>query len=942
MRNAFNRTLRSTASWTVSLPVALLFATGAQAQTVTNDPADPPSRQAGAGNSGTEGEIIVTGSRITRMGFDQPTPTTVIGDVELRQGARPNIQQVLNDLPQVRATTTPQVSNGNTSTGTAPVDLRGLGTARTLTLINGRRFVGENNLNFIPASLVQRMEVVTGGASAAWGSGAVAGVVNILLNTDFTGVSVSGQSGISSRGDGYRYGGDAAFGTRFADGRGHFMVGAEYIKDTGILERRTRPALNSPNFVPSGTGLELVPDVNFGNVTVGGLITSGVLAGQTFNPDGTLRPFRGGTPVGTARFPVNMIGGADGIQLYDTIPVSSPFERLSTYARLSYDVGGATFWVDGTYGRSLSNAPFFGDYTVGGALGLPYLTIQASNPFLSPTIRSQLAAAGQSSFTLGRYFNDVLRLQFRGLRENIEGAVGVEGTFGGGFTYKAWYSHGEVKSDQAMRNSRLVRQFNNAINAVSSGGQIVCGINADAITTNDDPACRPLNPFGANAASPESLAYITGTQRAFGTTKLDSAAFQVQGDLFSLWAGPVTVAIGGEARWEEQLASRDAFTIANVTNFGIPLFTSDTQGGFNVKEGFAEVALPLLDTRALKLDANGAARYSDYSTSGGIWAWKFGGTARLFNDLLLRATHSRDIRAPNIGELFAVRSLNIGTLNDQNRTPYQGTPGYNPAPSAVRTFTGGNPDLRPEISKTTVLGAAYSPSFMRGFSVSVDYYDIRINGAIASLNASALTLACANGNQSACDRVTRDSTGTVVEVAANQQNLAVLETKGIDIEATYLVDLSSLSARVPGTLRLRALATHVDELVFDTGVPAFAGATTTRVDTAGDVGDSVVRSTPKWRGTFIATYQNEQFGFDIRTRYIGGGNYDRLRTTLINNRIASRTYVDIGLQFKVEDRFTLFGNVNNVFDRKPPLTTVSNTLYDVVGTYFTAGARVRF
>lgn len=940
MRNAFNRTLRSTTSCSIGIALAVGLASTAHAQTAGNDPANPPAVQAGA-DAGDD-TIVVTGSRIAREGFDQPTPTTVIGEVELRQGARPNIQQVLNDLPQVRGTTTPQVSNGNTSTGTAPVDLRGLGTQRTLTLFNGRRFVGENNLNFVPASLVKRVEVVTGGASAAWGSGAVAGVVNILLDTEFTGVSIGAQSGISSRGDGYRYGVDAAFGTDFAGGRGHFLIGGEYVNDTGVLARSTRPALNSPNFVPQGTGQALVGDVNFGNVTVGGLITSGVLAGQTFNPDGTLSAFRRGTGVGAAAFPINMIGGADGINLYDTIPVSSPFERLSTYARLSYEVGDATFWIDGTYGRSLSNAPFFGDYTVGGALGLPYLTIQASNPYLSQPIRDRLAAAGETSFTLGRYFNDILQLQFRGLRENIEGAIGVDGTFGNGFRYRAWYSHGEVKSDQAMKNSRLVRQFANALGAVSSGGQIVCGINADAITTNDDAACRPINPFGAYNASPEALAYVTGTQRAFGTTKLDSAGFEVQGDLFSLWAGPVTVAVGGEARWEEQLASRDAFTIANVTNFGIPVFTSDTQGGFNVKEGFVEVALPLLDSEALKFDLNGAARYSDYSTSGGIWAWKVGGTGRLFQDILLRATHSRDIRAPNIGELFAVRSINIGVLNDQNRAPYQNTPGYNPAPTAVRTFTGGNPNLTPEISKTTVLGASFSPSFMRGFNLSVDYYDIRINGAIAALNGSQLTLACANGNQSACANVTRDGTGTVIEVAANQQNLATLETKGFDIEASYLLDLASVSNGLDGSLRLRALATYVDQLVFDTGVPAFAGATTTRVDTAGDVGDNVLRSTPKWRGTFTATYQGDVVGFDIRARYIGGGNYDRLRTTLIDNRIGSRTYVDLGVQFKVADRFTLFGNVNNLFDRDPPLTTVSNFLYDVVGTYYTAGARVRF
>lgn len=904
-----------------ALAIGLCVAVPAAAQTASETVAE------------NDEEILVTGSRIARAGFDQPTPTTVIGEGELRLGARPNIQQVLNDLPQIRPTTTPSVSNGNTSTGTAPVDMRGLGSNRTLVLLDGRRFVGEGNLNFIPTNLVERVEVVTGGASAAWGSGAVAGVVNILLDKDYDGLSIGGNVGVSSRGDGFRYGFDAKFGTSFADGRGHFIIGGEYVKDRGVINRSSRPQLNSPDFIPSGTGSELVRDVNFGNVTLGGLITSGVLAGQTFNPDGTLRDFRRGTSIGAGAFPLQMVGGEDGINLYDTIPVSSPFERLSTYARLSYEVGDATFWVDGSYARALSNAPFFGDYTVGGALGLPYLTIQADNPFLSPAIQSQLAAAGETSFTFGRYFNDILQLKFRGLRVSKEAAIGVDGTFGNGFRYKAWYSHGEVDSEQAMANTRLARQFNNAINAVSSGGQIVCAINADASTANDDPACRPLNPFGALSSSPEARDYVTGTQQSFGTTKLDSAGAEIQGDLFSLWAGPVTVAVGAEARWEEQVASRDDFTVANVTNFGIPVFTSDTSGRFSVKEAFGEIALPLLDIdNAIEVDLSGAARYSDYSTSGGIWTWKAGGTVRLFNDLLLRATRSRDIRSPSIAELFAVRSINIGPLNDQDDP--EGRLAANPltydsTPSAVRTYTGGNADLVPEVSYTTALGATYSPSYVPGFSASVDYYKIKINGAITALSGSNLTLACFRGSTAACDRITRDATGTVVEVAANQQNIASFETSGFDMEASYVANLGA-----GGSIRLRALATYVDKLVFDTGL--------SRVETAGDVGDSVQRATPKWRGTLSATYEDDNVGFDIRARYIGGGNYDRTRTTLINNKIGARTYVDIGARFKVDDRFTMFANVNNVFDRKPPLVTVNSTLYDVVGTYATIGARVDF
>ena len=325
-----SRSSKRMCAWLGGVSVAAMLAFGfpgaALAQATGASPADTPlPEQAGEGESGTEGEIVVTGSRINSAGFDQPTPTTVLGDVELRQGARPNIQQILNDQPQFRPTVTPQVSVGNTSTGTAPVDLRGLGTQRTLTLIEGRRFVGRNNLNFVPTNLIERVEVVTGGASAAWGSDAVAGVVNILLRDKLDGLSLGAQAGLSSRGDGARYGLDGSFGLPFAGGAGQFLIGAEYVEDQGILDRNSRRNLGSAGiarvspFSATDLSTQLVRDVNFGNTAPDGLITSGVLAGQVFNSDGTLRPFRTGAPLGPGAFPGQVLGGADAVGLYDFI-----------------------------------------------------------------------------------------------------------------------------------------------------------------------------------------------------------------------------------------------------------------------------------------------------------------------------------------------------------------------------------------------------------------------------------------------------------------------------------------------------------------------------------------------------------------------------------------------------------------------------------------------
>lgn len=900
----------------IALAIALANASSALAQTV---PANVTEADAGT----TSDDIVVTGSRIERAGFDQPTPTTVVGAAEIRQGARANLSQVLNDQPQFRPTTTPATSIGNTTgSGAAPVDLRGLGQARTLTLLNGRRFVGENNLNFVPIGLVERLEVVTGGASAAWGSGAVAGVVNIILKDKLEGITLGAQSGVSSRGDGQRYGFDGSFGTHFAGGNGHFMIGAEYLDDKGIPDRHSRQNLNSPGIVTVRPGVtQLVEDVNYTDRSHAGVITTGVLRGQTFNQDGSLRAWSGPNALG--------VGGADAVNLYDDIYAATPFKRLNVYGRLSYDVGGATLWVDGSYGRASTNYPFFPD------LGQQILTISANNPFLSQSIRTRLANAGESSFTFGRIFKDSFTWVFDSMRENKEGAIGIDGKFGNGWKYHAHFSHGELFQNAQLKNSIITANFAKAINAATNtSGQIVCAVNADAISTNDDPACAPINPFGENNISKAAHDYVTGTQQSLTTTKLDSAGASLQGDLFNLWAGPLTVAVGAEARWEEQTQSRGALSRAGA--FAPNVYSSDLNGGFNVKEGFAEAALPLLDAKDVaKVDFNAAARYSHYSTSGGIWAWKLGGTARLFNDVLLRATRSRDIRSANITELFATQRINIGPQVDLDTAGRLGViPGYTNTPAEVTTFSGGNPNLVPEISSTFTAGATFSPSFFKGFNLSVDYYDIKIEGAITTLTASNLTLACKNGSASACARLVRDPvTQTLKTAFANAQNIATFQTRGVDVEASYTLPLANVSSTMGGTLRMRALATYIDTFIQDTGLA--------RVDTAGDVGDSASLGVPHWRGTFSLGYQDRTFGVDARARYVGGGSYNHLLTTLVNNHIGAKTYIDLGMQVKV-DKFTLFGNVNNLFDVKPPLITTGSAYHDIVGTYFTAGARIAF
>jgi iron complex outermembrane recepter protein len=870
--------------------------------------------------------IQVTGTRIERSGFSQPTPMTVIGELELSQGARPNIAQVLNDLPAFRPTVSPAVSVGNTSSGTAPVDLRGLGSARTLTLLNGRRFNGDNNLNLIPSGLVERVEVVTGGASAAYGSGAVAGVVNIILDRNLDGAMLNASTGISSRGDAARHSLSGAFGTPFSGGDGHFMFGVEYVEDRGVTERASRPYLRSAGIVrvnpgdPNDLSTILVPDVHYTNRSAGGLITTGALAGQTFNPDGTIRTFDGPDSRG--------VGGADGLGLYSDIYGATPFDRLNAYARMSHRVGGAEIWVDATYGRASSDYPVFPD------LALGFQTVSADNAFLRPEIRAQLAAAGETSFTLGRVFNDIFLYGFDLVRENREVAAGVDGQVGR-WNYSAYYSYGELESDQSVPNARIAANYARAVNAVTDGsGQIVCAVNLDPDPANRDPSCVPLNIFGSGAASPEALDYVRGVQNQRSVSSLETFGGQVQGDVIDLWAGPLTAVFGGELRWESQDSRRDELT-ATPGYFGLPVFGQDLAGGFDVKEGFVEIAAPLLARQdRLEIDVNAAARYSDYSFSGGIWAWKVGSTARVFEDVLLRATLSRDIRAPGVGNLFSTRTTNVGPVTDLDDPDGRAAanPNYQRVPSQVFTYSGGNPDLTPELSDTFTVGASITPSALPGFQFSVDYYSMEIQDAIVTLTGSQLTLACANGSQSACDRVERDATGTITTVFANAANIASFDTSGVDVEAVYVRSLDLFG--MGGELRLRGLATYIDSFLYDTGV--------TQTEFVGQVGNTSAQGVPQWRGTFSAAWQTGSFGVDARVRYVGGGLFDRAQTTLVNNRISSRTYVDLGVQYRPVEGLTLYGNANNVFDVDAPLSTAGPIHYDAIGSYYTVGVRKSF
>lgn len=852
--------------------------------------------------------VSVSASRIDSAGFVAPTPTTVIGAVELEQGARLNVAAVLNDLPMFKASASPQTSTTMTTNGSAPVDLRGLGATRTLVLLNGRRFVGNGDLNSIPFALVKSVDIVTGGASAAWGSDAVAGVVNVVLDDKLEGFTVQGSTGVSSRDDNAQYQVSAAGGTNFADGRGHVVFGGEFLDNDGIFPKTARNNIGrwaltaNPTYSPTnGQGLyRLSPNVVMAGVTRGGHVNSGVLAGQTFNPDGTLRPYQ---------------AGADGVSYDDVTAAITPQKRYAFYTKATFDLtDDVRLSADFRYTNMYNHYNWFTDSNNGQAL-----RISAENAFLSQAVRDRLASAGETSFTLGRFNADLAQLGVDFSRRTRQATVALDGVFGDYWRWDTYVSHGEAVNNSAYENFRLTRNFALSVDSLLHPvtGQPICRIALTDPQTN----CVPINLFGEGSPTQAARDYVTGTSYSTVKTTLDTAGASLRGEPFSSWAGPVSIATGLEVRREKMEAVVDARAAAKEFVLFNP---APLSGSYTVKEAFLEALVPLAKDLPFLRDFNfnGAARISDYSTSGSIWSWKLGLTNQLTDDLRLRYSKSRDIRSANLVELYTTST----TLYTQIADPVTGV--------VEQTLSngGGNPDLIPETSDTTTLGLIYEPGFVPGLTVSLDYFDIDIRNIIAAIGGQDMVNRCHAGNTALCSYINRDPvTNRIINIRTPYVNLARYQTSGFDLDAMYNVDLSRIN--LPGKLRVRGIVTYVDELVTDDGV--------NRYDLATSVGGNGV---PRWRTNVSLNYQNGGFGADLRARYISGGKFNVL-LDIDNNAIGSYTYVDVGLNYDFGNRgsgFGLFGGVSNLLDKDPPIASSAAVFYDVVGRYYTLGARYRF
>lgn len=909
-------------------------------------------------------EIVVTASRVQRDGFTAPTPTTVFDSAAIEITNVTNIGQIMTEMPSFAPYVTPSTTTQSISAiGSNLLNLRDIGSTRTLVLIDGRRHVPTTanagvDVNVIPAILLERVEVVTGGASAAWGSDAVAGVVNMILKKDYEGLSGSLQGGGTEHGDYRNYQAGLLFGTGFADGRGHFSVATEYVDNDGVMSAADRDwskrqwgLVTNPNYAP-GNGeyrLALAPNFQSSSATEGGLIVSGPLAGRDFGPGGVPRSFTTGdyfTGYGLGR---SMSGGS-GVSPGMYIPLSVPLTRSNAYTRLSFDfTDRLTGFVEGSYARSEGDNPWswisFDNAIAGPA------TISVNNAFLPESIRNEMIALGQTSFQLGRFNRDFGGLHSDETMQTHRFVAGLDGRIGDGWTWQAYYQYGQNEQDSKLHNNRIAANYARAVNSVLVGGVATCAVNADANPANDDPACVPINLFGFGSPSAEALDYIHATSWRLVDLKQNAAALDLQGTPFSTWAGPVSIATGLEYRKDEIDSTADPISLGRDPNAPGGFYlgnATELAGSVEVTEGFAEAVVPLLSDAPLvkSLEFNGAARFSHYRVEGLVnipaphtetnsfdeTTWKAGLSYEINDQVRLRATRSVDIRAPNVSELFTAQAVGTSAII------------WNNLATPVRTVRGGNPLLNPEEADTVTFGVLYRPSWLQGLQVSVDYYDIQLDGAIGTLAPQEIADRCVAGSAENCALITFGADGTPTGVSRQSININEARARGVDTEVSYL------TRAFGGELNLRLLATYADELSTSDGKK--------KIDRAGETGYNSVNGRAHWVGNVSATYARGPMTLYLGGRYIGSGNYDNTYNLngaldLENNRMPSVFYVNTAVQYDLlsdgDNRLTLFANINNLFDKDPPVGPQNFSIpmqaggyYDVIGRRFALGMRFQY
>ena len=942
-----------------------------QTQSLAATAGSTPADQAGTQDAR---DIVVTGSRIVTTGYKQPTPVTVVSEVQLQRDAKVSIGDAIRELPAVGSSGSPSNGVGANNivgglTGLDYINLRNLGFSRTLVLIDGQRVVQSNitgviDLGTVPSMLVQRVDVVTGGASAAWGSDAVAGVVNLVLNKNFKGIRLSGEYGNVADWDHRSYRFQGAVGTSFLDDRAHVMAAVNYLNsDQAVFSNQRKwntytnlllnPAYTATNDQPR---LIHVPNVGLSQATNGGLIQGPacavpVVAGVCARPNTLINTRFVGQSGGTAIFNPGLVSGAasgngDAEHFYAaTNDLAVAYRTLNAFGYGSYDLTDTLrASVQINYGDSWTE----NNSTPSVRFGT--LTIQRDNPYLPTGVAAQMAGLGLSSIQIGT--SNINNIPFNGYsydnfvqngvgipvsiqkRRLERGVASLDGKIGSNWTWNAYYQEGRVRANISTLSNLVTAKYNFAVDAVRdpATGNIVC-----RATLAGNPAaagCVPLNVIGEGVASQAAIRYVNvapGQNYEVIRLQQDVGAVSAQGKLpFGLAAGNVSMAFGGEWRREKGNITVDpgaasrSYAFANFSPFS---------GKYDVKEGFLEVEVPLLDHNIVdSLALNAAGRVTDYSTSGTVETWKVGVTSQ-FNQLIrVRGTVSRDIRAPNLQELFSGGSP-LGSNAIDPKT------GQN---VSIFSTTSGNPDLKPEKADTITAGVVLSPA--RRLNLSLDFYSIKIKDAIFSISTTVVLQRCNAGEASFCSQLDFNGpNGALSQIRTFPRNLSSQKVSGLDFQADHQLPLAggTLASRLIGTYTLIQKQTLL-------------GVTTDYNGAIG--GDSAVQGFPKLRGTLSETFTKGPFSGTVQGRLIGKAKLVNGwgPKDVDNNNVKAAGYVDLRGSYQIGPAQIFFA-IDNLLDRDPPNVAVSYTnaasifstavrgdIYDLLGRTYRMGVRLNF
>lgn len=955
-------------------------------------------------------QIIVTGSRVARDGFQAPTPLTVLSETEIESSSPSNnIADFVNTLPSLAGSTRPSNSRLNISSGQAGINalnLRNLGSERTLILVNGKRSVGSTitglvDINTIPQALISSVEVVSGGASAAYGSDAVAGVVNFVLNNKYEGLKVEADSGITQYGDGFNYSASAAAGMAFAGGRGHVLLSGEIAHRDGIFD--VNRDWNATGFVriqdPAYTATSGGPQylirrqVGAANSAPGSLITNSVggaanrLRGIYFGPGGTPLTYTYGAltfPVATGTAAPTLTQGGSW-QVNDSgrrIGLDPEDDRYGLFGRVSFEVtDGIELFAEAAYNQQkirFNAGPNLQTGIVLNATGCTQTPVPITcNAFLLNTLGAA-ALQGITSVTIATTSADLPGRGIDNKRKVQRYLVGAQGefeAFGNTARWDIFGQYGRAELREQLRDIQNVARINAARDAAfapaGSGfptGSIQCLINVDTNPNNNDAACVPLNRLGIGVADPAAIDYVLGDPYRDQVIEQTVFGANFSATPFATWAGDVSVAIGAEYRKEEvkgfvpdefqPVPIRDANgNVTGATNRWSVGNYLPSFGSYNVKEAYFETVVPL----GFGLEFNGAVRATDYSTAGYVTTWKMGATWQPIDDIRLRVTRSRDIRAPNLNDLFQAGTANSDSVTNPGFAA--GTsPSFVPPGLVVQSgysysgFATGNTDLGPEKSNQWNIGGVFTPTFLPGFNLAVDYFSIKVNSGISAFSAQQIVNLCFLGEQAFCDAITTDAARTqdparpYLIIETRPFNAASQKVRGIDIDASYRLPVGNA-----GAVTLRGLATRYLENRFDSGVPG-----TVVVDSTGVNGGQ--SSTPTWIYRVSASYDADDFGITATGRGVSAGKYvangiectTGCPTSTVNaptydsNRIKGAFYVDLNLTQKFsaggDARGEFFINVTNLLNADPILLpetglAANSTYSDLLGRAFRVGVR---